>query len=419
MSLKGTLKDFGFSDIFQLIQQQQKAGILRLTDKETEVRILFDGGKIVGAESTGTKQQKEPLGALLVRAGLVKPEKLEAALATQQKTLRKLGDILMADAAISRDDLKRFLALQTRETIARLFRWKAGEYEFVPQAVKYDADVATPLSPEHVLMDGARMVDEWPQVQKKINGLEAIPAIPKGVTEMVVRKEIKPGHENDDEEESDDDDDDDLDAAFDAFEDGGEKKEPKPKPQKIKLTAAQTIVFDLVDGKRTVQDIVDRSLLGEFNTANALAGLVDKGAAAIVGRRRLDVAGRIPVVDRPRSQALQLLGGVLLSLSVLVISGGAIVMLGLGAGAAVSARATRPTSSGTAEDSLSVHRAARAAHAAELYFLRNGRWPKDLAELEASGLASKADLVDARGRALSYVPPGPGETAPTLRRRSN
>src|SRR3954468_2906139 len=99
MALKGTLKDFGISDIFQLIQQQQKAGILRMTDKETEVRILFDTGKIVGAESTGTKQQKEPLGVLLVRAGLVQQQQLDAALAVQAKTLRKLGDLLIQDGA--------------------------------------------------------------------------------------------------------------------------------------------------------------------------------------------------------------------------------------------------------------------------------------------------------------------------------
>lgn len=419
MALKGTLRDFGFSDIFQLIQQQQKAGILRMTDKETEVRILFDSGKIVGAESTGAKQQKEPLGALLVRAGLVKQEKLDAALATQQKTLRKLGDILMADGAISRDDLKRFLALQTSETIARLFRWRSGEYEFIPQAVKYDADVSTPMSPEHVLMDGARMVDEWPAVQKKIHGLEAIPAIPKGVHDMVVRKEKKHGSsDGDEEEEEDDDDDDDLDAAFGAFEEGGDKP-AAPKAQKIKLSSAETVVFDLIDGNRTVQDIVDRSLLGEFNTANALAGLVDKGAAAIVGRRRVDVAGRIPVVERQRGKWLSLAAGVLVSLGVLLLSGGAIAVLGLGAGAAITARAARPTSSGTAEEMLSVHRAARAAHAAELFFLRNARWPKDLDELEASGLVSRADLVDARGQRLSYVAPAPGDTAPTIRRKSH
>src|SRR3954471_1492147 len=117
MALKGTLRDFGMSDIFQLVQQQQKSGILRMTDKETEVRILFDAGKIVGAESTGAKQQKEPLGVLVVRGGLVKPEQLESALAVQAKTLRKLGDLLMQAGAISKENLKSFLALQTSETI--------------------------------------------------------------------------------------------------------------------------------------------------------------------------------------------------------------------------------------------------------------------------------------------------------------
>ena len=220
MALQGTLRDFGIGDIFQLIQQQQKAGVLVLKDRETEVRVLFDQGKIVGAESTGAKQQKEPLGVLLVRAGLVKQEHLDSALAIQQKTLRKLGDILVQEGAISKADLKSFLALQTRETLNRLFRWRSGDYEFVPQPVKYDAEMVTQLSPEHVLMDGFRMIDEWPAVQKVIHGLEAIPAVPKGVAEMVVRKERPaPGHEADEEEEDDDDDEgDDIDAAFAEFE---------------------------------------------------------------------------------------------------------------------------------------------------------------------------------------------------------
>src|SRR3954471_9942029 len=147
MALKGTLKDFGISDIFQLIQQQQKSGILVMHDKETEVRILFDTGKIVGADSSGSKQQKEPLGVMLVRGGLVKQEQLDAALAVQQKTLKKLGDLLIADGSIKKEDLKSFLALQTRETVNRLFRWKTGEYEFLSEPVKYDADVATPMVP--------------------------------------------------------------------------------------------------------------------------------------------------------------------------------------------------------------------------------------------------------------------------------
>ncbi len=406
MALKGTLRDFGIGDIFQLIQQQQKAGILLMKDKETEVRVLFDGGKIVGAESTGAKQQKEPLGVLLVRAGLVKPEHLDAALAVQQKTLRKLGDILVQEGAISKADLKSFLALQTRETLNRLFRWRSGDYEFVPQAVKYDAEMVTSLSPEHVLMDGFRMIDEWPSVQKVIHGLEAIPAVPKGVAEMVARKERPaPGHEADEEEDDDDDDDDaggdDIDAAFAEFDEGSKPKEKK-KPSRIKLTAAETIVFDLIDGKRTVQEIVDKSLLGEFNTCNSLKGLIEKGAAGIVGRKRVDDAGRIPVVERARGEGLKLAVGMLLSLAVLVLSAAALVVLGLGADAAVSPRDSAVPRTGTALDAVAAHRVTRADQAAEVFFLANGRFPKDGAELQSAGYVAKSDLTDTRGHALLY-----------------
>src|SRR5579859_2990584 len=351
MALKGTLRDFGIGDIFQLIQQQQKAGILRMADRETEVRILFDGGKIVGAESTGAKQQKEQLGVLLVRAGLVTPEQLEKALALQSSTLRKLGDILIQQGAISKENLKSFLALQTRETINRLFRWRSGEYEFIPQPVKYDAEVATPMSPEHVLMDGFRMMDEWPAVAKTIHGLEAIPAVPKGAEEQIVRKagKAEPGREGEEEDDGDDD----LDAAFGGMGEGGSEA---PREKKVKLTASQTVVFDLVDGKRTVQDIVDRSLLGEFNTSKALAELIEKGAAAIVGRRRVDDKGRIPVVERQRGAGLSLAFGLLLSLLALALSGAAVVVLGLGGRAAVSQRAFGDPSTGTFTDALAAHR---------------------------------------------------------------
>lgn len=405
MALKGTLKDFGISDIFQLIQQQQKAGILVMKDKEHEVRILFDTGKIVGAESIGAKAQKEPLGVLLVRAGLIRQDQLDAALAVQQKTLKKLGDLLIADGAISKEELKNFLGLQTRETIHRLFRWKMGEYEFIPQTVKYDADVATPMSPEHVLMDGFRMMDEWPAVLKKIRALESIIGIPKGMENQVVtRGRPKPGEEE--EEEADDDDDDDIDAAFAAFDDDAPKKEKAADAKKkIKLTGAESVVWALIDSKRTVQDIVDRSLLGEFDTCNAVAGLMDKGVAQIVGRRTVEDDGRIPVVERPRGERLQLFFGVLGAAAVLLVSIAAVLVLGLGRRAALTPSASAVPDSGTAWDAVSQNRAHRATEAADLFFLRHGRWPKDLDELGGSGLLGPDDLTSADGRALVFIPP--------------
>lgn len=412
MALKGTLKDFGISDIFQLIQQQSKAGVLVMKDAEHEVRILFDAGKIVGAESAGPKAQKEPLGVLLVRAGLIRQDQLDAALAVQQKTLKKLGDLLVADGAIGKDDLKSFLVLQTTETINRLFRWKTGEYEFIPQAVKFDADVSTPLSPEHILMDGFRMMDEWPAVQKRIQGLNAIPGLVKGIeNDVSTRARPKPG-EDEEEEDDDEDGDDDLDAAFAAFDEDAPKKEKSTEKKKIKLSGSESVVYALVDGKRTVQEIVDRSLLGEFNTCNALAGLLDKGVATVVGRRRMSDDGRLPVVERsrPAGEALQTFLGIVVAAGVVALSVAAVLVLVVGRKAALTVSAAGVPDSGTAIEVLARHRVERATDAAQMYFLAHGSWPKDLSALTADGLLAPGDLVTPDGRPLGWVPPAtPGE----------
>ena len=60
-------------------------------------------------------------------------------------------------------------ALQTTETVYRLFRWKSGTYAFEPGEVEWDRETVTPLRAESVLMEGFRRVDEWPMVRKRIS----------------------------------------------------------------------------------------------------------------------------------------------------------------------------------------------------------------------------------------------------------
>ena len=96
MALKGTLKDFGIADILQLIGQQQKTGVLHLRSKDQEVQIGFKDGSIVSAEST-TRKKKDLIGNMLVRAELITEQQLELALETQKRTLKRLGDVLVAE----------------------------------------------------------------------------------------------------------------------------------------------------------------------------------------------------------------------------------------------------------------------------------------------------------------------------------
>src|SRR5512133_3895602 len=167
MALTGTLKDFGIAEILQLIGQQAKSGVLHLESRDDEIHIAIADGSVVRAASAGRKA-RERLGPMLVRAALITCEERDYALDLQKRSLRRLGDILVELGFVSKTDLKEMTALQTTETVYRLFHWKSGTYEVVPGGVEWDAESVTPLRAESVLMEGFRQGDEWPMVRRRI-----------------------------------------------------------------------------------------------------------------------------------------------------------------------------------------------------------------------------------------------------------
>src|SRR5437016_13896099 len=94
MALSGTLKDFGIADILQLIGHQTKTGRLTLKTGTEEVEVFFIDGNVVFA-SERQRNSKNLLGNLLLRADLLSKEQLDEALSVQQRTLKRLGDILV------------------------------------------------------------------------------------------------------------------------------------------------------------------------------------------------------------------------------------------------------------------------------------------------------------------------------------
>lgn len=258
MALKGTLKDFGIADILQLIGQQQKTGVLHLSNRKDEVHIAFKDGNVVRAESA-TRRKKELLGGMLVRAELITERMLEEALQEQRRTLKRLGDILVANGAISRELLREMAQLQTTETLYRLFAWKSGTYAFEVVDVEYDAETITPLRSESVLMEGFRQVDEWPVIRKRISST--------GMT-FERLKELKPQAAAAPEDE--------FDAAFDdAFDESG--PDAREEGEFRSIGENERRIFELVEPGRDVQKLIDLSRLGEFETCKALNNLVNLG----------------------------------------------------------------------------------------------------------------------------------------------
>src|SRR5579871_3579519 len=266
MALKGTLKDFGIADILQLIGQQQKTGTLHLLNRDQEVHIAFKDGSIVKAESSSRKK-KELIGNMLVRAEIITESQLAQALEMQGRTLKRLGDVLVSLRMLSADRFKKMVQLQMSETLYRLFSWKAGTYEFEQAEVEYDAEVNTPLRAESVLMEGFRMVDEWPVIKRTITSyqmtFQKLRELPGGGgggggDGGGGRKEADAFDAA-------------LDDAFSGEGGGGRGAEFRT------LGDGEHTVFKFVAAERDVSKLIDLSCLGEFETCKALLNLVNGG----------------------------------------------------------------------------------------------------------------------------------------------
>lgn len=159
VALHGNLRDFGMGEVFQLIGQQRKTGLLEVRGHKGEVTLRFDAGGVVSAAPVGTRAD-EALVEMIVRCGLVPRDRLAAIEALHEASL-PIAQHLVEEGLLGAESLREVEDLLTRETIFELLRWVDGSFRFVAQPVVHDRPAESLLGAEQVLMDGLRMVDEW------------------------------------------------------------------------------------------------------------------------------------------------------------------------------------------------------------------------------------------------------------------
>lgn len=381
MALQGTLEDFGIADIFQLIGQQKKTGILVASKKDNTVHIHFRDGCILAAE-VQNRGHAERLGEMMLLAGLIQKDQLQKALEVQRKTLQKLGTIFLEQNAIKKSELDEFIYLQTKETIYKLFRWNQGTYEFHPQDVPGNPEFFQPISAEHILMDGFRIIDEWPAIRKKIGSFATI-------FEHVPGKNVRLRTAGQVDLDSD------LEAAFSAFE--GESGQSEGSG----LSPNGERIYELVDGARDVATIIAFSRLGEFESCLALSQLVDQGlvqpATKVV---KADTGGGAESLsidlyqdyETPHKAVVSALPRLLYYGAFLAVVFVLLSYLGFGPYAGLF-RSGRHAVLGTVVQGVSSdYQEARINAALDIYYLRFGYYPRNLDELVAAGLLVPKDL---------------------------
>lgn len=239
MAIKGSLKEASLPDVLQLLTMGGKTGCLSVTDRQSFGYIYFEEGRIIYASLLN---RRDRIGDILVREAVISREQLDAAIEEQSSARdgRRLGEILKDSGYIEQATLHRWVRYQIEEAVYHLFTWSQGTFYFEPGQRPEREQILVSIDPESLLLEGARRVDEWSQIEKKVPSLEVVFSL---------------------------------------------HPERSAALSSLNLTDEQQKILPLLDGKHSGWDVIEETALGEFEVGKALFGLVAAGLVRRVGKR--------------------------------------------------------------------------------------------------------------------------------------
>ncbi len=185
MAIKGSLKEASLPDVLQLLSMGKKSGCLGLSFHDSFGQIYFDGGRICHA------------------------------------------------SIVNRP-------LDTENSVYTLFTWTSGTFNFEPGVEPEDGAERVSVDPQSLLLEGARRVDEWSLIEKKIPSFDVVFSLDR----------------------------------------------PRLMMNRDPLSPEQEALLPIIDGHRDINGLIRDSGLGEFEVGKALYGLLNASFLLPVGRKR-------------------------------------------------------------------------------------------------------------------------------------
>jgi hypothetical protein len=257
MTLEGSLDAFSLPDIFQLLSFTKKSGALHIQSPSTAGVVFFATGSVTGGTSDTGRQA---LGRRVVGKGLVSDETLAAAVAmVREDAALGLARALRDSGAAEEGVLHEIAIEQATDAVFDLLRWSSGDFAFQSEEHNPD-DLGISLAVEDVIAEGRRRLETWEALSRVVPAPDMVLSLP------------------------------------------------------IATIAAETVVsaeewtlLSLVDGHRSVADLVDLTGRGEFAIVSTVVSLVERGLVAVRAAEADDVEG-VAALLRRQSQLAELEG---------------------------------------------------------------------------------------------------------------
>lgn len=175
------------ADIVALIAQSGYHGEL-VAYAETGARSLFfERGSVVGAVTTVASER---LGETLYRFGVITREQLERIVDTATTTKKRVGEVAIELGIVPAEELFRMMARQVEEVFYAVLQLGDGTFYFLDAFDEARLVRRQNLSAQALLMEGARRMDELKYFRDKIPSSSYVPAKVPGRTPPDALREV-------------------------------------------------------------------------------------------------------------------------------------------------------------------------------------------------------------------------------------
>ena len=243
MALIGTLKGFGVTDIFQLISQQIKTGLLILSTSKETITVAFSDGIIQGISSD--KWEFDPRTEILLKGNFVNEKELKASIENQKKGQGNWYDYLISRGKIKENILDKASIIIFRNTMLDVFQWEEGNYRFEDSDINTENMLACNLPTEGVVLDTLRIIDEYPIIKPKTPPSDYCP-----VAIMPLTQESASRHD---------------------------------------LNSIDVVIYNLIDGEKTVNDVIYQSLELPFDALSSIVKLIESGIIEVFPKGSVEI----------------------------------------------------------------------------------------------------------------------------------
>ena len=228
MSLSGKLSTFPINSILQLMSEEQKTGVLRVTREALEAKVYFKDGSVIYA--TGLRKENR-LGSLLVNNNVITEAQLNESLAAAKAQKKGLGKVLVERNFVSESTLVEYINRQTEDIIYGLLFWDSGEFHYKDANLNLSGLVTARLNVVKLLLESSRRIDELAFLRQHIPNDQCL---------------FKISRKNQDQSE-------------------------------IKLSSSEWKLLQLLDGVRTVEQLMDLTGLDTLTVYKSLHSMLAAG----------------------------------------------------------------------------------------------------------------------------------------------